>query len=263
MLARMFGPKKSAPTLYQAKFMPTIGIASVTIPGALECMAKIYEYSQTLFPANHHPHMVFYQPNFEEFLSAQTEGRWDDVVNLMLFAIENLKKAGASFIIIPSNTPHRVIDAIQERSPLMIINMLDVVAAECARQHVKRVAVLGTRSTMASHLYKLPLEKVHIEEIIPKPQDQDIVNDAIFNELVPTGTVTETTMRKLLEVIQSLKTTDCDAIAMACTELPLVLNDNNCHIKTINTTAILAQAAVNKAFQLWKHHQLMNTAPKL
>ena len=230
---------------------PTIGVVGVTIPGALDCISKINSESKNYFPAYQHPHIVLHQLSFKSTHDAQEQDRWDIVEDNLLHSLRAVSKLGADFAIIPANTVHRLIDNLKDRSPVAIISMLDAVTEECKQQNIKKLGILGTSWTMKDHLYKAILAKNHIEEITSSPEDQGVVQQAIFLELIPRGRVCDQTLGKLIAIVQKLKALGCDGIALACTELPLVLNDENCNIKIIDTTNVLAKAAVKRAHELY------------
>lgn len=232
------------------KKISTIGIAGITIPGAIDCINKINQKVQGYFEHHHHPNIILHQPNFGPTHHAQNQGQWDIVEERLVESIETLAKSGADFVIIPANTVHKVIDNIKQRATVPVLSMLDMVAAECRRHNLKKVGILGTRWTMADHLYQNQLRLHNIEELIPSQEDQDIVQKAIFEQLIPTGNVKSKTLDALLAVTERLKARGCDGIALACTELPLVLNSENCGILTLDTTAILAEGAVRHALTL-------------
>lgn len=233
--------------------MPTIGIAGVTLPGATDCVAKINRAisRHNEFPSHHHPNIAMLTPNFGPTHEAQNENNWEYVEDRIVETANQLATIGAAFVVIPANTVHSRIEGIKRRSNIPVISMLDVVTEACQKQELKRVGVLGTRWTMAGHLYKEAFVAAGIMEIIPSPADQDIIQRAIFEELIPTGKITDATMTNLLEVVERVKQMGCDGLALACTELPLVLNNENCNIPTIDTTDCLANAAVEKAAQLY------------
>lgn len=239
--------------------IPTIGIAGVTIPGAIDCVNKINRKIHGNFKSHNHPNIILHQPNFGPTHQAQNHGQWDIVENRLIESIKQLEKSGADFVIIPANTVHRVIDNVKKRAAIPVLSILDQVVAECQRHNLKKVGILGTRWTMADHLYQKTLGIHNIEEIIPTPEDQKIVQGAIFEELIPTGNVKPTTLTLLLSVVERLKINGCDGIILACTELPLVLNKENCGILALDTTDILAESAVQYALALMQEHQNINT----
>ncbi|MBA2655829.1 MAG: amino acid racemase [Tatlockia sp.] len=227
--------------------LPTIGIVGVTIPGAIDCINKINQKFHNYFTSHNHPNIILHQLNFGPTHQAQIQGQWDIVENRLIASTTQLTKAGADFIIIPANTVHKVINNIIKRTAIPVLSILDSVAAECKRLQLKKVGILGTCWTMAERLYQQTLELNGIVEIIPSPEEQKIVQKAIFAELIPKGEVQSTTLASLLSIVESLKIRGCDAIILACTELPLVLNCENCQITTVDTSAILAESAVQYA----------------
>lgn len=230
--------------------MPTIGVVGVTIPGATDCINKINHKCQAYFNHYEHPNIILHQLNFAPIHQAQNTGRWDIVENRLLESIEALNKLGTDFVIIPANTVHKVISSLQSRSPIPIISMLDVVADACEELKLKKIGIIGTHWTMIDHLYSATLTARRIEEIIPTVEDQTIIQKAIFQELIPAGKASDKMISALLGVVHRLKIQGCDGIALACTELPLVLNDKNCETIMLDTTSILAEAAVKKAISL-------------
>jgi len=223
--------------------MPTIGVAGVTIPGAVDCIQKMNLHSSRYFPNNEHPHVILYQPNFGIMQAAFKAGDWDKVRDELTKSVEALAQMGADFAIIPANTVHRVIDQLECSIP--VLNMLEIVSQECKERKIQKVGILGTTWTMSGHLYKDALETNGIEEVIPAEDEQKIIQDAIFTELVPTGRVKPSTLAAMLVVVESLKSRGCDGIVLACTELPLVLNEANCATLIIDTTDALAKASID------------------
>jgi len=230
--------------------IPTIGIAGVTIPGAVDCVNKINRSNSQYFDTNEHPNIILYQPNFAVMRSALQNADWKKVLVELLQSVEALATIGAAFVIIPANTVHKVILELQQQCSIPVLNMLEIVCNECQAQKIKKIGVLGTSWTMSGHLYKSTFEANGIEEVIPSEEEQKIIHNAIFSELIPTGSASSSTLASLLTVIESLKQRGCDGIALACTELPLVLNDSNCEIHVIDSTDILAKAALKKASEM-------------
>lgn len=225
--------------------LPVIGIAGVSMPGALDCLSKLHQLSAGLCGGHHHhPRFVLDQPDFGIVHAAQLQERWDIVEDSIVGSLQRLAGAGAQLAVIPANTVHCRIDSIRQRSPVPLLSMLEVVAAACQRRGLRRVGVLGTRWTMQSHLYHGPLAAVGIEECIPEPAQQALLQQVIFDELVPTGRASAQGLRQLLQVVDGLRAQGCDGLALACTELPLVLDEANCAMPAVDTTAVLAAAAL-------------------
>jgi aspartate racemase len=224
-----------------------IGIAGVTVPGALDCLSKMHQLSALMCGGHHHhPRFVLDQPDFGVVHAAQLQERWDIVEDSIVGSLQRLATAGAQVAVIPANTVHCCIDGIRRRAPLPLISMLDVVAAVCQQRGLRRVGVLGTRWTMQSHLYRAPLAAVGVEECIPDEAGQAIVQRVIFEELVPNGSVSRDSLQQLLQVVADLRAAGCDGVALACTELPLVLDEANCGMAAVDTTVVLARAAMQQ-----------------
>lgn len=234
--------------------MPTIGIVGITIPGAADCLNKINQISSQYFPIGEHPNIVLHQMNFSETHHAQNIGRWDIVESRIIESIDILSSLGVDFIVIPANTVHRVIDSLMKASITPIINLLDVVANTCKNSGFKKVGILGTRWTMKEHLYCEPLKKVVSDEVVPCEDDQEYIQHVIIHELIPHGAASKESINGLIRIVNRLKEQGCDGVALACTELPLVLNEENCSMPVLDTTKILANAAVEKAALLCQHN---------
>lgn len=222
----------------------TIGIAGVSIPGAVDCISKINQLSSRYFSDHAHPNILFYQPNFSPIEQALQNERWDVILDSLLESVNILAKAGADFVIVPANTVHKVIFELQQKSPIPVLNILEIAAKECQRRKIKRVGIMGSSWTMANHLYREILQTKGMEECVPSKTDQQVIQRAILSELIPTGKVAANTLSSLFQVVKALKEAGCDGIVLACTELPLVLNEANCEIPTLDTTALLAEAAL-------------------
>jgi aspartate racemase len=216
------------------------------LPGAVDCVQKIYNWSQKYYPSHQHPNVVLHQPDFLPTHEAQNVGRWDIVEQRIVDTISKLANDGADFAIIPANTVHKVIDSVQDRSPIPVINMLEVVADECRDRQLSQIGIMGTRWTMSDHIYQEMLSSRGIAECLPTPDEQDFIQKALFSELIPTGRAGAQTIERLLVIVANLKARGCDGIALACTELPLVLNPDNCQTSVLDTNDILAASAVKR-----------------
>ena len=230
--------------------MPTIGILGVTIPGAIDFLSKLHKDFHGAFPGHHHPNIVLHKLDFSPTHKAQNAGEWQTVEDRLVESTQALVRAGANFVAIPANTVHKVIEGISRRTTIPVLNMIELVAVECQLQGLKKVGIMGTRWTMADHIYQKLLHTRGITEVIPTVTEQLAIQDAIFQELIPTGTVKPETLTGLLRIVDNLKSQGCDAVVLACTELPLVLNTQNCKIIALDTTAILATATKKHALAL-------------
>lgn len=224
--------------------MPTIGVAGVGLPSAIYSIELINKFCKDKFSPWTRPNIVMHTPNLLPTYQAEASGRWDIVAEYLLSSIRLLAKMGADFAIIPANSVHRVITEIQQAAPIKVLDILTEVSDIAQSKGYKKVGIMGTVWTLAGHYYQSRLAERGIIEVIPEPDEQLILQDAIMNELVPNARVTPETLQKILTIVQSLKNKGCDAIALACTELPLILDDENCGLPTLDSTAILAEAAL-------------------
>ena len=232
-----------------SQVMATIGIVGITLPGAVDCIQKIYQWAQKDYSTHQHPNIILHQPDFLPLYEAQNQDRWDIVEQRINVTITKLAESGADFAIIPANTIHKIIDPTQQKSPIPIINMLDAVADECANRQLKQIGIMGTCWTMSGHLYQKALTSRGIVESLPTQEEQDFIHNALIKEIIPTGTASQQTIDTLINIVENLKSRGCDGVALACTELPLVLNDDNCPINVLDTSDILAAAAIRKTLE--------------
>ena len=171
---------------------------------------------------------------------------WAGVAELMLCSAEKLAKAGADFLICPDNTIHQAFDLVEHRSPRPWLHIAEEVAREAGRQHYKRLAVLGTRYLMEGPVYPDKLKAAGLEYRIPGGQEREKINQIIFDELV-NAQFTQRSLAYFVEVIRSLADQGCDAVVLGCTEIPLLVTPESSPLPTLDSTRLLARAAVRKA----------------
>jgi aspartate racemase len=175
-------------------------------------------------------------------------GDWAGVAALMLSAAEKLARGGADFLICPDNTIHQAFDLIEHRSPRPWLHIAREVAKEAQRRQFKRLAVLGTRYLMEGPVYTEALKATGIERRIPAAEQRERINQIIFDELV-NGQFLPRSQAYYVEVIRSLKDEGCDAVALACTEIPLLMTRESSPLPMLDSTRILARAALRKAVE--------------
>jgi aspartate racemase len=156
---------------------------------------------------------------------------------------ERLVAAGADFFVCPDNTAHIALDAAREPFPLPGLHICEVVAQRAKADGRKRIALLGTRYTMQGPAYPSAFARHGLEMRVPKAADQDLLNRLIFDELCM-GKMTETATAEFLRVIDDLKRDGCDAVALSCTEIPLIVTAENSPLPPLDSTRLLAHAAV-------------------
>ena len=173
-------------------------------------------------------------------------GDWAGVAALMLSSADKLARAGADFLICPDNTIHQAFDLVQHRSPRPWLHIAQEVANEAKRSHYKRLAVLGTRYLMEGPVYPEKLKAAVLDYRIPGPKERERINQIIFDELV-NAEFTARSLAYFTEVIRARKEEGCDAVVLGCTEIPLLINEQNSPLPVLDSTRLLARAALRKA----------------
>jgi aspartate racemase len=225
--------------------MKSIGICIPSIESGVICHQEIgREAMRRGIP---YPQIVTHTPLYAELNNSIKSDNFQSMVPLLSDSINRTAKAGAEFAIIPANTLHIVFDDITCQSDIPILSILEVSADHCAKQGYKSVGILGTSTTVKHGLYDAPLQKRNIVPIYVSDADQDFVMNVIHQELIQ-GIFLEETTNELVRIAKELAPR-CDAIVLGCTELPLVLTEQNCGIKVVDTTRILSHAALDFAAQ--------------
>lgn len=225
-----------------------IGIVACSTEGAALCYRTIsLEGSQMLGPHDH-PEVSLHSHSLAEYMKSIDKGDWAGVAELMLSSADKLAKAGADFLICPDNTIHQAFDLVEHRSPRPWLHIAREVAAEARRKELKRLAILGTRYLMEGPVYPQALKAAGIEHRIPKPEQRQRINEIIFDELV-NGQFLPRSLAYYVEVIRSLKDEGCDAVVLGCTEIPLLVTPESSPLPPLDSTRLLARAAVRKALE--------------
>jgi aspartate racemase len=182
-----------------------------------------------------------------KYIACLDRGDIEGIGNLMLSSADKLRAAGAEFLICPDDTNHQAMDYVTRRSPLPWLHIVDVVAAEAAARDYRRLGLLGTRWLVESDMYPEKLRARQIECIRPEPAERERLGEIIMTELVR-GVFGPDSTAYCEGVIARLKRErECDAVALACTELPLILSDANSALPTLDSTQLLARAALERA----------------
>jgi aspartate racemase len=182
------------------------------------------------------------------WLPAFDAGDYAGVARFMLESARLVAAAGADFAICPDNSAHRAWDQVQAATPLPWLHIAGVVGEEAARRGFRRVGILGTRYTMAGPVYVDSLAKLGIESVAPEAGDFETVDRIIFAELVD-GVFSEASRRAYNRVIARLGERGCDAVALACTEIPLLVRPDESPLPTLDSTRLLARAALTEALR--------------
>jgi aspartate racemase len=225
-----------------------IGIVACSAEGAALCYRTICVEGGELLGAYNHPEVSMHGHNFSDYVKRINANDWVGVAELMLSSSEKLAKTGADFLIAPVNTVHEAFDLVAHRSPRPWLHIAVEVANEAKRHGYKRLGVLGTRSLMDGPVYRDTLKAAGIEHRVPGGEQRERIHRYIFDELVH-GNFQPRTQAYFTELIRALKDEGCDAVALACTEIPLLLTQEQSPLPMLDSTRILARAALKKAVE--------------
>ncbi len=225
-----------------------IGIVACSAEGAALCYRTICVEGADLVGPYNHPEVSMHGHPFVEYVKCIEAGDWAGVAELMLSSAEKLARAGADFLIAPVNTVHQAFDLVAHRSPRPWLHIAVEVANEAKRHGYKRLGVLGTRSLMDGPVYRETLKAAGIDHRVPPAEQRERVHRLIFDELVH-GNFQPRTQGYFTELIRSLKDEGCDAVALACTEIPLLMTPESSPLPMLDSTRILARAALRKAVE--------------
>jgi len=195
-----------------------------------------------------HPEVALHSFSLAEYMKSIDANDWAGVSELMLKSAEKLAKAGADFLICPDNTIHQAFDLVEHRSPRPWLHIAREVASEATRRGYRRLAVLGTKYLMEGPVYRDALKAARIEHRVPGAEQRQRINQIIFDELV-NGQFLPRSLAYFVEVIRNLKDEGCDAVVLGCTEIPLIVPEKDSPLPTLDSTRLLAQAAVRKAVE--------------
>ncbi len=225
-----------------------IGIVACSAEGAALCYTTICIEAQEKLFKYRHPEITIHTPPLSDYMQHIWNGNWEKVAELMLTSAQIVANAGADFAICPDNTIHQAYDIMISKSPIPWLHIAEVVGDEAKQKRFKRLGILGTKYLMKSPVYPGVLKKFGITSEIPVASDQEKIDRIIFEELV-NGVFTEESRRYFNKVIQKLEKNGCNAIVLGCTEIPLLIDPNDCPLPTLDSTRLLARAAIRKALE--------------
>ncbi len=223
-----------------------IGIAACSAEGASLCYRTICAEGAALLGPHAHPEVSMHTPSLAATVALIERGDWEGVAGIMLDQAAKLAAAGADFLVCPDNTIHQALPLVLPRSPLPWLHIAEEVAAAAAARGFRRLGITGTRWLVESEVYPAALAARGIEAVRPGEAERAECNRRIMDELVP-GRITAGTTDCFLDVIDGLKDRGCDAVVLGCTEIPLVVGDHNASLPTLDSTRILARAALRRA----------------
>ncbi len=224
-----------------------IGIVACSSEGAALCYRTICLEAAARMGEHFHPEVSLHGHSLGDYLLHIDRGDWDGVAALMRSSAEKLARAGADFFICPDNTIHQAFARASEHSPRPWLHIADVVAGEAARRGFRKLVVLGTRSLMESAVYPEQLGRKKLAHAIPNANERRAIDDAIFHELVNAKFLPETRARFVAIIARLAKEEQCDAVVLGCTEIPLLITENDSPLPALDSTRLLARAALDAA----------------
>jgi aspartate racemase len=223
-----------------------IGIAACSAEGAALCYRTICTEAPAILGTHDHPEVTMHTPSLGEYMEYIYRGDWPAVGAMMLASAEKLARVGADFVICPDNTIHQALTHIEARSPLPWLHIAACVADEADARGFARLGLTGTKWLVESEVYPQKLTDRSIGFMRPHLAEREEINRIIMDELVR-GQFKPDQVVYFQKVIGRLKTEGCDAVVLGCTEIPLIMNDQNSPLPTLDSTRLLARAALKRA----------------
>lgn len=225
-----------------------VGIVAASAEGAALCYRTLCVEGAELCGPHAHPEVSLHTFPLAQYMAHADAGRWEQVGELMLESAAKLAAIGAQLAICPDNTVHQGLDLVRERSPLPWLHIAEEVARSAAERGFKKVGVLGTKLLMEGPVYVGPLAARGVERVIPGDEDCRKIDEIIFSELVY-GRFEGVSRRFFQRVIRRLEKQGCDAVALSCTEIPLLIREADSPLPTLDSTRTLARAALREALR--------------
>ena len=230
--------------------MKTIGlIGGMSWESSLEYYRIINEEVKRKLGGLHSAKILMYSVDFEEIEKVQHQGKWDEATKLMVEATQRLEKGGADFVVICSNTMHKMSGEVQKNIGIPLLHIADTTAEKIKEASVKKVGLLGTKFTMEEDFYKGRLiGRYGLEVVIPDEKGRQIVHDIIYKELC-LGVIKPSSKDQFCEIIQNLVKDEAEGIILGCTEIPLLITQEDVKVPLFDTTRIHAEFAVEYALK--------------
>ena len=223
-----------------------IGIVACSAEGAALCYRTICTEASSKMGEHMHPEVSMHTHALGEYMVGIREDDWEKVAELMLSSTHKVSKLGAEFAICPDNTIHQAFDYVKAKSPIPWLHIAEAVAKKARASGYKRLAILGTKYLMTGPVYPGTLKNFNITSQIPDENERNRIDDIIFKELV-NGVFTEDARLYFNEVIAKFKDQGCDAAVLGCTEIPILVDPDDCPLPVLDSTRLLARAAIDEA----------------
>ncbi len=226
--------------------MKSIGlIGGITPESTIMYYRVLNQLASIKYGSKHSAKVLMNSVDFGEISRLQQEGRWDLLDTIMADAAISLEKAGANCILICANTMHLTIEAIKDKVNIPVIHIAEATAEKIKEKALSKVILLGTKYTMEKRFYIDILESQGIDVVVPNTEDRNIVHNVIYEELSK-GILKESSKKDYINIISKLATDGAEGVILGCTEIPLLIKQDDVNIPIFDTTTIHA----TKAFEL-------------
>jgi aspartate racemase len=225
-----------------------IGIVAVSVEGAALCYREIAGEAAALLGEHRHPQMSSHTRSLAEYMVGIRAGDWQRVAELITDSAVKLHAAGADFLILPDNTTHQAFELFSKNSPLPWLHIAEVVAEEARTRGLKHLGVLGTKYLCRGPVYAQVLGAAGLECSVPGDPEIEKIDRIIYDELV-CGKFLQGSRGYLLHAVHQLAERGCDGVVLGCTEIPLIIDQGDSPVPLLDSTRLLARAALKRAVQ--------------
>ncbi|NRF93052.1 aspartate/glutamate racemase family protein [Paenibacillus frigoriresistens] len=231
--------------------MKTIGlIGGMSWESSLLYYQIINQRIKEKLGGHHSAKSLMYSVDFQEIKTLQHQGKWDEATQIMIDSAQKLETGGADVIVICTNTMHKMAKEVEESVTIPLLHIADATANEMVKDGMKKVALLGTAFTMEQDFYKGRLiEKFGLDVIVPNEAERVIIHDIIYQELC-LGIINEESKHSYLKIINNLSQQGAETVILGCTEITLLVSQDDCSIPVYDTTRLHAESAVDFALKV-------------
>lgn len=223
-----------------------VGIVACSAEGAALCYRTLCREAASVMGEHLHPEISMHTFPLADYMAHIRADHWTGVADLMISSVRKLAEIGADFAICPDNTIHQAYQLVVDKSPIPWLHIAEVVAGEAKSRGFSKLAITGTKYLMTSPVYPEALKKRDIKFMIPEKEVRERIDKVIFTELV-NGLFLEKSRLYFNQEIQNMKDEGCDAVVLGCTEIPLLLDSEDCPLPVLDSTRLLARAALREA----------------
>ncbi len=230
--------------------MKIIGlIGGMSWESSQEYYRIINETVKEMLGGFHSAKIIMYSVDFEEIEKLQHQEKWRELTELMIDAARRIERGGADFVVICTNTMHKMADDVQKNIKIPLLHIADVTAEKIKEKGLRKIGLLGTKFTMEEDFYIGRLTEKHsLDVIIPNEEERQIVHDVIFNELC-LGEIKQSSKEQFKKIMQNLVSRGAEGIILGCTEIPLLVKQEDVEVPLFDTTMIHAKSAVEYAIK--------------